>query len=73
MGRSLRTHRYRYTEWAETGQPPVGVELYDYEKDPGETANLVDHSANMELVQSLRTQLYAGWQSALPARQTKLR
>lgn len=48
MGRSLRTHRYRYTEWAEAGRPPVGVELYDYEKDPGETANLADHSANTE-------------------------
>lgn len=37
MGCSIRTHRYRYTEWAE-GQK--GRELYDHQSDPQEFNNL---------------------------------
>jgi iduronate 2-sulfatase len=38
-GRSIRTDRYRYTEW-EDGKK--GVELYDHTNDPGEWKNLAD-------------------------------
>ena len=37
MGRSIRTARWRYTEWAEGD---AGVELYDHYGDPGEFENL---------------------------------
>ena len=37
LGRSIRTERYRYTEW---GGPKV-AELYDHESDPHEFTNLV--------------------------------
>jgi uncharacterized sulfatase len=37
MGRSVRTERWRYTEW-DGGK--AGAELYDYESDPREFANL---------------------------------
>lgn len=37
MGQSIRTEPWRYTEWNEGA---AGIELYDYEKDPGETRNL---------------------------------
>jgi len=37
MGYTLRTERYRYTEW---GGGSKGVELYDYETDPFEYRNL---------------------------------
>ena len=37
MGRSVRTERWRYTEW-DRGRK--GVELYDHDTDPGEYANL---------------------------------
>jgi iduronate 2-sulfatase len=37
MGRSVRTARWRYTEWDEGRQ---GVELYDHAKDPREYRNL---------------------------------
>lgn len=44
MGYSYRTARYRYTEWRsiDTGDV-VASELYDYETDPLEQANLIDH------------------------------
>ena len=42
MGRSVRTERYRYTEW-DGGKK--GAQLYDYEADPGELKNLVDDPA----------------------------
>jgi iduronate 2-sulfatase len=37
MGRSVRTERWRYTEWDRGRQ---GVELYDHDVDPHEYANL---------------------------------
>ena len=39
-GHTVRSARYRYTEWA-GGQ--LGVELYDYQADPEEQTNLVNH------------------------------
>ena len=38
-GRSLRTERWRYTEWDGGSQ---GVELYDHDTDPGETRNVAE-------------------------------
>jgi iduronate 2-sulfatase len=37
MGRSVRTERWRYTEW-DDGK--AGVELYDHDADPEEFTNL---------------------------------
>lgn len=37
MGRSMRTERWRFTEWDEG---KAGVELYDEQNDPGEITNL---------------------------------
>ena len=42
MGRSIRTERWRYTEWDEGRQ---GVELYDYTHDPDEFVNLAKDPA----------------------------
>ena len=39
MGCSIRTHRWRYTEWAEGEE---GRELYDHHADPGEFENLAE-------------------------------
>ena len=43
MGYSLRTDRFRYTEWRnwKTGQTDAR-ELYDHQSDPDETQNMVD-------------------------------
>ena len=41
-GYSLRTSRYRYTEWGENGKG--GAELYDRDEDPEELVNLAGKS-----------------------------
>ena len=41
MGRSIRTQRWRYTEWGEDGK--FGIELYDHSKDSGEYFNLASN------------------------------
>lgn len=42
MGRSVRTERWRYTEWNDGRE---GVELYDHNTDPGEYRNLANDPA----------------------------
>jgi uncharacterized sulfatase len=58
MGRSLRTERWRYTEWDGGAQ---GVELYDHETDPREFRNLAQDPAHAataaELKRLLQTHL----------------
>ncbi len=50
MGRSVRTERWRYTEWAEGRE---GRELYDHRDDPGELRNLAADPAYREAVEEL--------------------
>jgi iduronate 2-sulfatase len=58
MGYSLRTDRYRYTEWRNltTGQI-VARELYDHHDDPGETVNLARQDFWAETVKQLHGKL----------------
>ena len=69
-GNSIRTDRYRYTEWGSNGRR--GVELYDYDTDPNETVNIAPLPENAELVARLSEQLHAGWQNALPDTQAQI-
>ena len=66
-GISMRTERYRYTEWGPYGRG--GRELYDYDADPNETVNVVNLPKNAALVAYLSEQFHAGWRDALPDRQ----
>ncbi len=54
FGYSLRTPRWRYTEWAEGEQ---GRELYDHDADPREQANLAGDPAHAETVAELSRKL----------------
>ena len=63
-GISMRTEKYRYTEWGQNGSR--GVELYDYDADPDETVNIADLPENAELATHLSERLHAGWRAALP-------
>jgi len=56
-GSSIRTDRWRYTEWtAGDGAEPL-AELYDHESDPNEWTNLANHPKHAETVKKLRAQL----------------
>lgn len=57
MGRSVRTERYRYTEWDE-GR--AGVELYDHDDDPGEMKNFASDLAHKATVDKMQRLLREG-------------
>ncbi|MEX0331849.1 MAG: sulfatase [Puniceicoccaceae bacterium] len=66
MGYSIRTDRFRYTEWWRTvssndtvdlhvplDSSPAHIELYDHLTDPGETINLASNPAYAQLMDEL--------------------
>ncbi len=65
MGYALRNQRYRYVEWIEDCRMTdkydagkvVGRELYDYEKDPMETVNVVADPEYAAVVEAMNRQL----------------
>ena len=58
MGYSLRSDRYRYTEWRDfSTQEVVARELYDHENDPAETNNLAGQAQSEPIAQRLHRQL----------------
>ena len=63
MGRTVRTDRYRYTEWDEGRE---GVELYDHQIDPREYTNLANDPKHGKTVAVLKQLLHQGWQAAAP-------
>lgn len=50
-GYSIRTDRYRYTEWGDSGE--YGAELYDHKSDPAEMMNLTKSSDHQETISEL--------------------
>ena len=68
MGYSMRTDRYRYTEWLDREKRAVARELYDHHHDPDENVNIAVRPENQELVAKLSKMLHAGWCAALPPR-----
>jgi iduronate 2-sulfatase len=67
MGYSMRTERYRLTLWLNrsTGKE-VAAELFDYEKDPGETENLAQSASYAGVMKDLRAQFARGWRGNGP-------
>jgi uncharacterized sulfatase len=63
MGRTVRTERWRYTEW-DGGKE--GVELYDHDADPREHRNLAADPKHAATVAELKQLLKGGWQKAGP-------
>ncbi len=66
-GRTMRTDRYRYTEWFSPDHALVARELYDHGKDPAENINLAGKPGQEALVDRLSRELHAGWKAARPA------
>jgi arylsulfatase A-like enzyme len=54
-GRSVRTERWRYTEWDEGRK---GVELYDHNNDPREYRNLAGDPAYAKTIEELKRLLH---------------
>jgi choline-sulfatase len=50
-GYSIRTPRYRYTQWGADGSE--GAELYDHQSDPRELENLAGHPQGADVIQRL--------------------
>ena len=63
FGFSLRTAKWRYTEWDEGNQ---GRELYDHDADPAEQTNLANKPEHAKTVAELSTQLRSAAKSTLP-------
>jgi iduronate 2-sulfatase len=58
MGYSLRSERYRYTEWRELESGAVGArELYDHDNDPLESVNLAGRREHEGAAEHLRSAL----------------
>ncbi len=64
FGYSLRTPRWRYTEWDEGRQ---GRELYDHDSDPKELTNLADSADHAATVADLSAKLKAAVATTMPA------
>jgi iduronate 2-sulfatase len=64
LGYSLRTPRWRYTEWDEGRQ---GRELYDHDNDPKELTNLADLPAHAATVKELSEKIREATKLTFPA------
>jgi arylsulfatase A-like enzyme len=74
MGYSLRDKRYRYTIWlgndfrstqAFDDKLVVGIELYDYDKETNETANLANDIAYQSVASDLKAKMLDFFKSQL--------
>jgi len=63
FGQVVRTKRYSYMELKRGAIPAA---MYDLEKDPWETVNVVDDPAYAAARQEMAALLRAGWKAALP-------
>jgi arylsulfatase A-like enzyme len=61
MGYSMRTARYRLTEWSIKGKDFRRYELYDYQNDPAGNVNLAEQPEHAAVLQELTNQLRGGW------------
>jgi uncharacterized sulfatase len=57
-GHSVRTPRWRYTEWDDGKQ---GVELYDHQNDPGEMKNLAEDQKHAATIAELKALVKKNW------------
>ena len=65
-GHSVRTERWRYTEWDNGKQ---GSELYDHDADPQEYRNLASDPAHTAIVKELQAVVHKNWPSTAASNQ----
>ena len=79
MGYTVRSDRYRYTEWPRflfypdfkpiwkiQYEEKLGRELYDHKLDPEENRNVVNHPDYAKVMAEMKALLRAGWRKAMP-------
>lgn len=70
-GYSMRTERFRYTEWQNRKTGAVlARELYDHDRDPHENVNAAAQPQYRADIERLSRMLKAGWRAARPSRAT---
>ncbi len=67
VGRTVRTERWRYTQWDAKGE---ALELYDQQADSDDYHNLASDPRYADVRAELKSLLDAGWKAALPAEAT---
>ena len=73
MGFTMRTNRYRYTEWVHVDKQKyapmwdqlVGIELYDHGVDPEENDDVASVTSYKVIAQGLKKMLHAGWRNSM--------
>jgi len=81
MGYSIRSSRYRYTEWVDFDNKNYtpewkavkGVELYDHVVDPEENYNHANDRAYVYVRAKLSGALHDGWRKAIPQNANRTR
>jgi arylsulfatase A-like enzyme len=69
MGYTMRTDRWRYTEWRRRKDAGVTArELYDHKTDPGENVNLAGEAEHAETLKRLAAMLQGGPKAARPGK-----
>ncbi len=68
FGQVVRTKKHSYLEFK---KGPLRAALFDLEKDPWETVNVVDDPAYAAIRAEMAALLHAGWKAALPPSVTR--
>lgn len=63
MGYSMRTDRYRLTEWRVPGTGFREYELYDHQTDPQENVNLAGLDSHRDVMEQLQRRMRQGWKT----------
>lgn len=66
MGYTMRTDRWRYTEWRVPGTDFVEYELYDHQSDPDENTNLANDPKHDGVMEQMKQRMKQGWQGFSP-------
>jgi arylsulfatase A-like enzyme len=71
MGYSMRTARYRYTEWRAPDHSIRASELYDHQTDPHEARNVAITASNRQTIARLSAMMHRDLSLSSPARISK--
>jgi iduronate 2-sulfatase len=67
MGYTMRTSRYRYTEWLRSDGSLRDLELYDHDSDPHETRNVGNQKTHARTIALLSKQMHRDLVLPIPA------